>query len=280
MSNASTGAPTRPPVHRRRAVSLVAFALLAATAFGVLGASPAEARTNTRSKPVLFVHGYNPTSNSTDCGGDFDAMISQLRSQGFTGAMVKVGFYSGDVNCNVNLRSYGSFGNSDSWKQISKAFSNYVYREYTSKGIAVDVVGYSMGGLITRGGIYGSQKGESGFSAPIDVEDVVTLGTPHNGAAWYSNLCLWGQCSSLKPGATDIAWLNQNGNPQGRNGTEFTTIASNGDWVTPTASGLYMSIPSTNKVTYSSVPHTGGSNYMHNSTVITRSGNALYAASQ
>jgi hypothetical protein len=279
MPTASFDAPSRTSTGRRVATA-TAVALLATALFGVLGASPAHARTDTRSKPILFVHGYNPTSNSTDCGGDFDTMISQLRAQGFTGQMIKVGFYSGDVNCNVNLRSYGSFGNSDSWKQISKAFSNYVYTQFTSKGIAVDVVGYSMGGLITRGGIYGAQKRESGFSAPIDVEDVVTLGTPHNGAAWYSNLCLWGQCSSLKPGATDINWLNQNGNPQGKNGTEFTTIASNGDWVTPTASGLSMSIPSSNKVTYSSVPHTGSSNYMHTSSVVTRSGNALVYGGQ
>lgn len=279
MTMARSDAPAHRSGRTRRG-ALLAVAVTVGAAVAVLGAAPAEARTDTKTKPILFVHGYNPTSNSTDCGGDFDAMISQLRSQGFTGQMIKVGFYSGDVNCNVNLRSYGSFGNSDSWKQISKAFSNYVYTQFTSKGIAVDVVGYSMGGLITRGGIYGAQKREAGFSAPIDVEDVVTLGTPHNGAAWYSNLCLWGQCSSLKPGATDINWLNQNGNPQGKNGTEFTTIASNGDWVTPTASGLYMSIPSANKVTYSNVPHTGSSNYMHTSSVITRSGNALVYGGQ
>ena len=274
MPTDSFDAPARASTARRLVTGAVAVAL-ALTLVGVVGAAPAGARTDTRTKPILFVHGYNPTSNSTDCGGDFDTMISQLRSQGFTGPMIKVGYYSGDVNCNVNLRSYGSFGNSDSWKQIAKAFSNYVYSQYTSKGIAVDVVGYSMGGLIARGGVYGAQKGESGFSAPIDVEDVVTLGTPHKGAAWYSNLCLWGQCTSLKPGATDLNWLNQNGNPQGRYGTEFTTIASNGDWVTPTDSGLYMSIPSSNKVTYSNVPHTGSSNYMHTTSVVTRSGSAL-----
>ena len=32
-----------------------------------------------------------------------------------------------------------------------------------------------MGGLIARGAVYGSAKGESGFSKPIDVEDGVTL---------------------------------------------------------------------------------------------------------
>ncbi|MCU0267104.1 MAG: alpha/beta fold hydrolase [Acidimicrobiales bacterium] len=247
-------------------------------AIGIVGANPASARTNDKAKPVLFVHGYNPTSNSTNCGGDFDQMISQLRAEGFTGPMVKVGFYSGDVNCNVNLRSYGSFGDSSSWKEISKAFSRYVYTEYTSKGIAVDVVGYSMGGLIARGAVHGAQRAESGFSAPIDVEDAVTLGTPHNGAAWYSNLCLWGQCTGLKPSASEIKWLNLNGNPQGRSGTEWTVVGSSGDWVVPLSSAQYMTVPTTNKVGYSSVSHTGSGNYMHTSTVITRSGTGLALA--
>lgn len=250
-------------------------AVLATLAMLVGPAAPAEAHTANRSKVVLFVHGYNPTSNSTDCGATFDRMIGQLRSEGFTGRTVRVGFYSGDVNCDVNLRNYGSFSNSSSWKSVSKAFSTYVYREYTSKGIAVDIVGYSMGGLIARGGVYGSSIRESGFSAPIDVEDVVTLGTPHRGAAWYSNLCFFGQCSSLKPGAADIDWVNRNGNPQGRFGTDWTNVGSNGDWVTPASSGTSMSIASTAKVIYASVPHTGSSNYMGNRTVTTRTGLGL-----
>lgn len=258
---------------RRRPMTLVA--LLATLSFLFVGlATPAEARTDNRSKPVLFVHGYS-LSNGTDCGADFDQMISRLRSQGFSGPLVKVGFYTGDTNCNVNLRSYGNFSNSSSWKEISKALSRYIYTNYTSRGVAVDVVGYSMGGLIARGAVYGASNGQAGFSAPIDVEDVVTLGTPHNGAAWYSNLCLWGQCSTLKPGSRDLNWLNQNGNPQGRNGTEFTVIGSNGDWVVSASSATYMNVPSGRKVVYANVPHTGSSNYMKNTTVIDRSANAL-----
>lgn len=262
---------------RHRGPSLAVVAVV--SMFVALVGSPAEARTDTRTKAVLFVHGYS-LSNGTNCGSDFDTMISSLRNQGFTGSMVKVGYYTGDTNCSMSLRSWGSFSNSSSWKEYSKALSKYVYATYTSKGIAVDIVGYSMGGLIARGAVWGSQKGESGFSAPIDVEDVVTLGTPHNGAAWYSYLCLWGQCSTLKPGSSDLNWLNQNGNPQGRYGTEFTVIGSNGDAVVSASSATYMSVPSGRKVVYSSVPHTGGSNYMHNATVINRSANALVYASQ
>ncbi|MBI2709790.1 MAG: hypothetical protein HYX34_08850 [Actinobacteria bacterium] len=282
MTRAHEGPERRAP-RRARRIAATTVALLALSTFAVVtGASPAGARTDNRSKTILFVHGYNPTSTSTDCGGDFDQMISWLRGQGFTGSMVKVGYYSGDTNCNVNLHSYGSYGDRDSWKNIAKAMSNYVYRNYTSRGISVDVVGYSMGALISRGAVWGSQKGESGFSPPIDVEDAVTLGGPHNGAAWYSNVCLWGQCSQLKPGATDINWLNQNGNPQGRAGTDWTTVGSYNDAVVPWQSATYMSIPASNKAVFSNVSHTGFiyPNYMHSSSVVTRAGNALTYAGQ
>lgn len=274
MAAARSPHPTAP---HRGSAKPVALVLSVLTALALAGgpATPAAAYTPNRSKVVLFVHGYNPTSNSTDCGSTFNRMIGQLRNEGFTGSMVRVGFYSGDVNCDVNLRSYGTFSDSSSWKAVSKAFSAYVYREYTSKGITVDVVGYSMGGLIARGGVYGAQKAESGFSAPIDGEDVVTLGTPHKGAAWYSNFCFWGQCSSLKPSSSDIAWVNQNGNPQGRYGTDWTNVGSNGDAVTPVASATSMSIASTAKVIYGDIPHTGSNNYMGNTTSTTRTGTGL-----
>jgi len=276
MSTAHGAASTRARTtvrHTGAALALLAVTLLA----GVMTANTAEARTNNKSKTVLFVHGYNPTSTSTNCGADFDQEISQMRAEGFTGSLVKVGYYSGDYNCNVNLHSYRSYGDRDSWKNIARAFSWYVYNTYTSRGITVDVVGYSMGGLIERGAILGSSRYEYGFSPPIDVEDAVTLGTPHQGAAWYSYLCLWGQCSQLKPGSTDINWLNTNGNPQGRYGTEWTNIGSYQDDVVPYSSAVSMSIPSSNKAVFSNVSHTGAfhTNYMHTPSVITRANNGL-----
>ena len=267
-------------VGKTRLKRLVCVMLAAGSLGAGLTAAPAHAFTGVRNRPVLMIHGYNPTSNSTDCAADFSQMITQMQAEGYTGPFVKVGFYSGDVNCNVNLRNYGSFSNSSSWKLIAKAFSTYVYNTYTVNGQTVDVVGYSMGGLIARGAVYGASNGQSGFSAPIKVEDGVTLGTPHNGAAWYSALCLWGQCTSLKPGATDITWLNGNGNPQGVGGTDWTTVGSIDDAVTPSASAAYMTLPSTNKVTYSGVSHTGSTNYMHQSVVITRADEALANISQ
>jgi hypothetical protein len=263
---------------RIRAAAL-ALAAVAVISIGLSACDTSAVRTD-KSKPILFVHGYNLTSTSTDCGSTFDTMIASLRKQGFTGPMVRVGFYSGDTNCDVNLHSYGSFGDRDSWKNIAHAMNTYVYNTYTSKGKTVDMVGYSMGANIVRGAVYGPISGESGWTHAIDAEDVLTLGGAHNGAAWYSYLCLWGQCHSLSPASGDISWLNQNGNPQGTKGTDWTVIGSDGDAVVPADSATHMSVPASNKVVYADVPHTGDTNYMHDATVLARSALALAQPNQ
>lgn len=244
-----------------------------------------------RDRPILFVHGINVFSDSTDCGEAFDQMIKWLRGFGFTGPMVKVGYYTNDINCDVNLHDYGTYGDSDSWREIGKAFSSYIDKEWTSKGATVDVVGYSMGGLITRAAVYGSSSGADGYAGPIAVEDIVTLGTPHKGATlgWW---CFSGyQCATLARGHADIAWVNQNGNPQaqgGQGGTEWTNIGSEGDAVVDTASATSMSIPATQKQIFYwvmdyvtkrgrtfQVSHTGDDNYMHVYTVVRRAASGL-----
>lgn len=254
----------------RRGRSVLAIVVVAAlVALGASGCRPED-----KTKPILLVHGWSATGG-TSCSGAFDGMIAKLRAQGFTGPFVRVGFYDGDTGCDVNLRSWGNFENGSSWKEVAKAFSKYVYSTYTVRNVAIDGVGYSMGGNIIRGAVYGAQKGESGFSAPIKVEDVVTLGAPFAGADWYSAGCLWGQCSTLKPGAADIDWLVANGNPQGVGGTEWTAIGSKKDAVTPEASATYINVPAARKVIYSDVPHTGSDNYMGRADVVARAGEAL-----
>lgn len=248
-------------------VAVVALVLLA----GTTGCRPVD-----RTKPILLVHGWSATGGSS-CSSTFDPMISRLQAQGFTGPFVKVGFYTGDVGCDMTLRDWGAFENGSSWKEIAKAFSHYVATTYTAQGISVDAVGYSMGGNIVRGAVYGSSTGQGGFSAPILVEDVVTLGATHDGAAWFSSFCLWGQCATLKPGAADIVWLNEDMDPQGAGakGTEWTVIGSDADAVTPTASATHMDVPPERKVVYTDVPHTGADNYMGRDDVVARSGKAL-----
>ena len=260
---------------RTRVVSRVA--LLPVVAFVVVTSLVAcqPARTEDRSRPIIFVHGYNFSPASVDCGGTFDTMIAQLRGDGFTGPMIKVGYYAADTHCDINLHNFGSFDDRDSWKTIAKSFSNYVQTTFTSKGTTVDAVGYSMGALVVRGGIYGSSIGESGFAAPIEIEDYVSLGGPHSGAAWYTNGCLWGQCAAMKPGSTDLNWLNQNTNPKGKNGTDSTVIGSTADDTVPWQSATYMSVPAANKMVYDTIEHSGSDNYTHDHGVILRADFAL-----
>lgn len=260
---------TRTTGGRRAALAIGAVALLVLMA--------GACRPARQDRPVLLIHGW-AAGGGTDCSSTFDRTISQLRDEGFTGPFVKVGFYTGDTGCDMSLRSWGSFDNGSSWKAVAQAFSAYVSATYTSQGTPVDVIGYSMGGNIARGAVQGSQAGEAGFSPPIRVEDVVTLGAPHDGAAWYSSFCLWGQCSTLKPGATDIRWLDANPNPQGVDGTEWTVVGSTGDAVTPLDSALEMGVPPERKVTYEGVPHTGTDNYLGRTDVIHAAARSLAEA--
>ena len=266
-------------VHARRrtsAVRLGAVAIVAALlAIGATACEPP--RPEDKAKPILLIHGWGLGAD-TDCGGTFDGMIAKLKAAGFTGPFVRVGFYSKNTNCDVNLRSWGPVEDGSHSKVVAQAFSKYVYATYTSKGKAVDVVGYSMGGNVARGAVQGAQKGEAGFSAPIKVEDVALLGAPMNGAAWYSSFCLWGMCSSLKPGADDVKWLQSVGNPQGVGGTEWTAFGSEADAVTPVDSALKIDVPANRKVRYTNVPHTGSDNYMGRADVVARAASALSKA--
>lgn len=251
-----------------RVAAVAAVALLVA-----LGATACEPpRAPAKDRVVIFVHGWSALGAGNDCNGNFGSLETSLRANGFTGAMVTVGYYDSDRNCDVNLRSWGSIDNSTSWKELSKVFSKYVYETYTKKGIAVDLVGHSMGGLITRGAVQGAQAKEAGFSQPLKVEDSVTFAAPFQGAAWFSTGCLWGQCSQLKPGASDIKWLLANAAPQGVGGTDWTAFGSTADDTVPDASALAIGVPDARKIRYTNVEH---SDYMGNPTAQARAAKAL-----
>lgn len=265
---------TGPSGRRRQPRRLVASALVAAVA--LLASTACEpTRPPAKDRPVLMVHGWSAFGAGVDCSSSFSTLTSGLRAHGFTGSMVTVGYYDSDTNCSANLRDTANISNSTAWKTLSQAFSWYVYDTYTAQGIPVDLVGHSMGGLITRGAVYGAETGQSGFSPPLLVEDSVTLGAPHTGAAWFSYGCFWGQCSQLKPGAGDIAWVNQNGNPQGVEGTDWTVIGSTDDDTVPDESALHMTVPAARQVRYTTLEH---GDYQRDATSITRIAKALAEA--
>lgn len=250
------------------------MAVLFAAALIVVGVTGCQ-RPEAKDRVVIFVHGWSAVGNGVNCQSSFGNLKSSLVGRGFTGEMVTVGFYDSDTNCDVNLRDWGNVDNGTSWKTLSQAFSKFVHETYTSNGIIVDVVGHSMGGLIVRGAVYGSSTGQAGFAPPIAVEDGITLAAPHNGAAWYSSFCLWGQCAGLKPGSSELNWVNADKNPQSPIGTEWTTFGSTNDDTVPAASSAFMDLPPEREVTYSNLEH---SDYQNNATAQARIAEALAKA--
>jgi hypothetical protein len=266
MSGSGTRARAWSRMGRLGVTGVVAALLL-------VGATACEPpRAPAKDRVVIFVHGWEAFGAGADCNANFGSLKSSLRANGFTGALVTVGYYDSDKNCDVSLRNWGSIDNSTSWKDLAKVFSTYVYETYTKKGIAVDLVGHSMGGLITRGAVQGAQAKAAGFAPPLKVEDAVTFAAPFQGAAWFSYGCLWGQCSQLKPGASDIKWLLTNGAPQGVNGTDWTAFGSTADDTVPDASALAINVPDVRKIRYTNLEH---SDYMGNPAAQARAAKAL-----
>jgi pimeloyl-ACP methyl ester carboxylesterase len=228
---------------RRRIVltAIVAGALLLAT-------TPAAARTNTRSKPIIFVHGLDAFfSSGSDCNS-WNPMVSTLQSWGWTGSMIKLKYYAFDVNCTHALDHHGSHtkhnggtGEHDVNDPSSHGFDSriehiayhlawYIYDHYSKNGITVDVVGHSMGGLIIRYAVAQSQRNHSEFPPYLYVEDVATLGSPHTGTDWARG-CWWAdQCGQMVPGSSFMNWLGSYAqNPQESGGTDWTTMGSHED---------------------------------------------------
>lgn len=247
---------------RKRA--LVALTLAAALP---LAAMPAHARTNTRSKPVVFVHGLDAFfSSGSDCNS-WNPMVSALQSWGWSGTMVKVKYYAFDANCNYTVDHHGSHtvhyggtGEHDVNDPNSHGFDSriehvayhlawMIYDHFTASGTTVDAVGHSMGGVILRYALAQVQRRHADFPASLLVEDVATLGTPHTGSGWASG-CFWAdQCGQLVPGSSFMSWLSANAqNPQVTGGTDWTTMGSyNDDFV---SAGSAVGMDSTHRVNY------------------------------
>ena len=119
--------------HPLRAVGVLALAALVAA-----GATACEPRPPAKDRPIIFVHGWSAFGAGNDCQSTFGPLERSLRAAGFTGPLVTIQYYDNDANCDVDLGDWGSISDSTSWRDLSKAFSKYVYETYTKKGIAVD----------------------------------------------------------------------------------------------------------------------------------------------
>jgi pimeloyl-ACP methyl ester carboxylesterase len=222
-----------------RAAALLLALLVAGSVVGT-----ADARTNNRKKPVIFIHGLARDSSS-DCVSTWNDAKRKFRDWGHTGALVSLAYYGGDRRCDHWISHHGRHGNhhssghrrgnhtaDTSIRHLGYHLAWTIWRHYSSRGRRVDVVAHSMGGLIIRYALAQTQRHHPDFPRYLLVEDVVTMGTPHGGARWFA-VCGLLQCSQMRAGSDFLVWLERNAwEPDGRGGTDWSTFGSDDDlWV-------------------------------------------------
>ena len=239
---------------QRPTVGILIAALALALALHHTTAGRVEARTDETTKPTIFVHGYS----GGDCEGDWGFLMDDMRASGWTGMFYVPRFLDGDSACSARpkvamgcMKCFGShehwFGhsgsshtNNTSIRHLAWHLANYISVNFSDKGIAVDVVAHSMGGLMIR---YALAKQGVDLFPRLKVEDVVTLGSPHNGAS-FAQLTGTKQGAEMEPGSSLIAWLKSWAmNPKGAGGTDWTVIGSHGDLIVQEGSATAMSAP-------------------------------------
>ena len=238
---------------QRPSMAILTAALALTLALQHTTAPTVDARSDEAGKPTIFVHGFG----GADCEGDWGFLMDNMRANGWTGGFYVARFMTGDSNCNPRpnmamgcMNCFGShthwFGhtgtthsNNTSIRHLSWHLANYIATNFTARGIAVDVVAHSMGGLMIRYAL--AKQGIDSFPQLI-VEDVVTLGSPHSGAS-FAALTGTTQGAEMEPGSSLITWLKSSAqNPQGTGGTDWTVIGSHGDMIVQEDSATAMSV--------------------------------------
>ena len=190
--------------------SLIALAVAAAS----VTTSPAAARTDRPDKPVVFFVGTKHAS--VDC----EAILGRMRAavadtpvpvngepQRFDAKQLVLLAPSGGArNCQAELAD-----GSDSTEGLARRFADWLAKRYSTP---VDVVAEGDAGVAVRYAL--GVNGREGWPK-LDIEDVVTLGSPHG---------------TLKQAAF--------AHPDGTQGTDWSVMGSEADKDTPAASAIAM----------------------------------------
>jgi hypothetical protein len=241
-------------------------AVLLVMVAAALPVAPAHARTDNRSKPVIVLHGLDLRVPSAACEW-MNGTAPTLRRLGHAGAAI-VGYYT-TTKCNDTVMGYGSHGThypsghsgtghtaQADIRHLGYHLAWYIWTRYSASGIPVDIVAHSMGGLVARYALAGTAMHLTGFPPYLLLEDAVTLGTPHRGFVNAGCPTSVLECSQMRPNSTLLAWLAAYApDPQGRDGSDWTTIASSADEVVPPTSATGMSAPHAAVYTWPRMTH-------------------------
>ncbi len=221
-------------------------AIAVAAAAALLGAAPAaHARTDDGAKPIVFISGAE--SGTVDCGKFWSKLTGRMRHVG-----LKVGGVDTRITGAYEYLTSGGAGDgcaeslpSDRGiEEQARRFTDWLIMHHA--GDDVDVVAQGTAGVMVRVAM---------AKAKLAIEDVVTLGAPHTGSAKLAKKCSATVCDELDPDSTaGAAFLKKlagaaYADPQGKNGTDWTAIASASDELVATDSALGMDAD--HKTTYS-----------------------------
>jgi pimeloyl-ACP methyl ester carboxylesterase len=221
---------------------VVAAAIATASAVAGLAPSARAAEAAPDASQILLVHGYGDHEQGKDCNGDTwkDALAYYQDAGGRAReSMTTVGYYTADRNCDVKVGD-AQATNDRPIQDIAKDLATYIDDAYTSKGRAVNIIGHSMGGLIARVALLGSAQGWDGFPSKLDVNNVVTLSTPHRGVASPS-ANRDRQWKQMNAGSGFIERLHEQGSGLGdawAKGTDWSLVGSEEDTTVKYESGI------------------------------------------
>ncbi len=204
-----------------------------ATALALALLAPAAAAAD---RPILLVHGYGDAADGKDCNGStWKPALRYFQDAGGRerSSLATVGYYAGDTHCDVTV---GKASNERPIQDIARGLADYV----DSRGEPVDIIAHSMGGLIARVALLGSAQGWEGFPPKLDVDNLVTLSTPHQGVANPSahDDRQWQQ---MRAGSGFLARLHERGSGLGdawAAGTDWSLVGSKEDATVRYGSGI------------------------------------------
>jgi hypothetical protein len=216
--------------------------------------SPGSTLAKDQTRPVVLVHGFEATSGS-NCLGKWGDLMRMYRKWGFTGPFEPVRYYINDTPCPAR-QEFGTVQNpiiatgtkNTRIEDLAQDFAWFVYDRFSSRGIPVNAVAHSMGGLIVRYAISAVQRHNTAFPPFIVIPSVVTFGTPHNGVDTYWVGCAVAsgnarQCKQINKSSNFIENLRANApNPQGAYGTWWSVAGSHADQLVDEGSAIKMSV--------------------------------------
>jgi triacylglycerol esterase/lipase EstA (alpha/beta hydrolase family) len=191
-------------------------------------------RADGKTRPIILVHGFDREAD-TNCAAAWRNARIVLKKHAWQARSYTFGYYGRARNCDMHAK-----GTTDTRIQtVGAALARRIYKHFTSKGVAVDIVAHSMGGLVAKAAIQGTNKyGKTSLKWPshLYVEDVVTLGTPHRGANFAGGCAITHeQCSDMRPRSSGfLKWVGSR--PQSQMGTDYTFVTSTGDDTVPQSS--------------------------------------------